>query len=53
MSMNTFTKLTLALAVGALISIGAFGCNTVKGAGRDIQKGGQGVEQAATGAQGR
>lgn len=48
--MNTFTKLVVALVAGALISIGALGCNTFKGAGRDIQKGGQGIENAADGA---
>lgn len=51
--MRTFAKLVVALVVGALIGMGALGCNTMKGAGRDIQKGGQGVENAATGAQGR
>jgi predicted small secreted protein len=53
MDMNTFTKMVVALLVGALIGFGTLGCNTVKGAGRDIQKGGQGVEHAAEGAQGR
>jgi predicted small secreted protein len=51
MNMKTFTKMTVALLMGALISIGALGCNTFKGAGKDIQKGGQGIENAAEGAQ--
>ena len=51
--MRTFVKFVVVLTVGALIGIGALGCNTVKGAGKDIQKGGQGVENAATGAQHR
>ncbi len=51
--MRTFTKLVVALTVGALIGMGTLGCNTVKGAGRDIQKGGRGVENAATDAQGK
>jgi predicted small secreted protein len=51
--MNKLAKLVVALVVGALIGMGLPGCNTVKGAGRDIQKGGQGIENAARGAQGR
>lgn len=35
--------LCLALIFGAIAS----GCNTVKGAGKDIQKGGEAVEEAA------
>ena len=49
--MRSHTKLVVALVVGALMSMGVLGCNTVKGAGKDIQKGGQGIEHAATGAQ--
>lgn len=49
--MNTFGKVVVALVVGALISIGALGCNTFRGAGKDIQRGGQAIENAAEDAQ--
>jgi predicted small secreted protein len=45
--MKTTTGLLLALLVFALIGIGAAGCNTFKGAGKDIQQGGEAVEKAA------
>ena len=46
--MKTTTGLIVALLVCALTGIGATGCNTFKGAGQDIEKGGQAVEKAAT-----
>ena len=49
--MKAFRRLVVALVVGSLIGIGALGCNTFRGAGKDIQKGGQAVENAAEGAQ--
>jgi len=49
--MKTSTGLIVALLVCALAGIGALGCNTVKGAGRDIEKGGKGIENAAENAQ--
>jgi predicted small secreted protein len=49
--MKAFKRVVVALVVGALISIGALACNTVKGAGRDVEKGGKGIENAAEGAQ--
>lgn len=39
------TIIMAVLLMGALFS--AVGCHTVKGAGRDIQRGGQAVEEAA------
>lgn len=51
--MKAFAKLTVALVIGALMCVATLGCNTVKGAGKDIEKGGQGIEKAATGAQGK
>lgn len=39
------------LVLCALIGLGATGCNTFKGAGKDIQKGGEVVENAAEKAQ--
>jgi len=51
--MKTFMKLVAAVTVAALVGMGTLGCNTMKSAGRDIQKGGRSVENAATGAQGK
>jgi predicted small secreted protein len=50
-NMKAFEGLVVGLAVCALVGIGALGCNTVKGAGRSIEKGGQGIQNAAEGAQ--
>ena len=52
-NMKAFKRVVVALVVGALMGIGALGCNTFRGAGKDIQKGGQAVENAAKGAQRR
>ena len=49
--MNGYQKFVTALVLGAVLSISALGCNTFKGAGKDIQEGGQAVENAAEGAQ--
>lgn len=49
--MKVFQRVVVALVLGALIGIGALGCNTLRGAGRDIEKGGQGIQDAADGAQ--
>lgn len=49
--MRTFRNAVVALVVGALISIGSFGCNTFKGAGKDVEKGGKSIQNAAEGAQ--
>jgi len=38
-------RLTLLLALGLLTGLSA--CNTVKGLGQDLQKGGQAIEDAA------
>lgn len=45
--MKASTGTILALLVCALASISASGCNTIRGAGKDIQKGGKAVENAA------
>ncbi len=42
-----FKKLIVALMLGAFLGAGALGCNTFSGAGKDIQKGGEGIENAA------
>ena len=46
-----FKRLMIALVVGTFLSVGVFGCNTFRGAGKDIQKGGEAVENAAEAAQ--
>jgi entericidin B len=45
--MKSNKKLKMLLVMGMLAGTLASGCNTFKGAGRDIQKGGQAVENAA------
>jgi predicted small secreted protein len=45
--MSTYHRLATALLVSTLLALGSFGCNTFRGMGRDIQKGGEGVENAA------
>jgi len=51
--MKLIAKATAVLLGTALVCMGLPGCNTVKGAGKDIQKGGQSIEKAATAAQGK
>ncbi len=45
--MHMFRQFTMALIVMIIAGVIASGCNTFKGAGRDIQKGGRAVENAA------
>jgi predicted small secreted protein len=45
--MKTLSRAIVALAVCAVAAAGALGCNTIRGAGRDIQTGGSAVESAA------
>ena len=45
--MHMFKQFILALIVLAVVGVIASGCNTFKGAGKDIQKGGRAVEGAA------
>ena len=45
--MKLSKQFVLALTMMAVAGLVASGCNTFKGAGRDIQKGGQAVENAA------
>jgi predicted small secreted protein len=49
--MKAFKRVVVALVLVALIGIGSLGCNTVKGAGKDVERGGQGIQNAAEGAQ--
>jgi len=48
--MKTYKRFVIALVMGAMLAVTTFGCNTVGGAGKDIQKGGKSVENAANGA---
>lgn len=43
---NTFKALT-AIFIASLFVFGLSACNTIEGAGQDIQKGGQAIEKAA------
>jgi len=45
--MSLFTKSMLMVMVVAVAGVGLQGCNTFRGAGKDIQKGGQAIENAA------
>jgi predicted small secreted protein len=45
--MKSFNGTILAVVVCALTVIGLSGCNTFRGAGKDIQRGGEAVEDAA------
>lgn len=49
--MNTFGKWAAVVVACALMAVSTVGCNTFRGAGKDIQKGGEGIENAAEGAQ--
>jgi predicted small secreted protein len=49
--MKTWNGWIVALVVCAIGGAGALGCNTFRGAGKDIQEGGQAVENAADNAQ--
>jgi predicted small secreted protein len=49
--MKTSTGTVVALLVCALVVISAPGCNTFRGAGKDIQQSGQAIENAADDAQ--
>jgi entericidin B len=50
--MKTFKKVVLMVVlVGILFGIGMSGCNTFRGAGKDIQRGGEAIENTAEDAQ--
>jgi predicted small secreted protein len=50
-TMKTFQRIVMALLIGSLLGTGVLGCNTFRGAGRDIQRGGEVVEDTAIDAQ--
>ncbi len=45
--MNKTFKAITALFIASMFVFGLSACNTVEGAGQDIQKGGQAIEKAA------
>lgn len=45
--MRTITKRLAVITLVAAMAIGSFGCNTFKGLGRDIKRGGEGIEKTA------
>lgn len=45
--MKAYRNITCALGILAVATLVASGCNTFKGAGKDIQTGGRAVENAA------
>ena len=46
--MKRIVKIATALLIAGMMVVVSVGCNTVKGMGRDLQKGGTAVENAAT-----
>ncbi len=48
--MNAIKKSVLSAVICALLGASFVGCNTVKGAGKDIERGGEKVQGAADGA---
>jgi len=51
--MRAFKRMVVALLLSALLGISVLGCNTIRGAGKDVERGGQGIQNAADGAQGK
>jgi len=45
--MKNYRGMILSLTLCVLLGTGSLGCNTFRGAGKDIQKGGEAVEDAA------
>lgn len=45
--MKNYRETILTLTLCAILGAGTLGCNTFRGAGKDIQKGGEAVENAA------
>jgi len=48
--MFAIKKTLLSSAVLALLGVAVMGCNTVKGAGKDVERGGEKIQGAADGA---
>jgi len=49
--MNTRGRISIVLALALFAGMAVSGCNTFRGAGKDIQRGGEAVENAAESAQ--
>lgn len=49
--MKTFRKVVLVVLISVLFGLGMSGCNTFRGAGKDIQRGGEAIENTAEDAQ--
>jgi entericidin B len=49
--MKTLQRIVMALVIVSMLGIGTIGCNTFRGAGKDIQRGGEVVEDTAIDAQ--
>ena len=45
--MKAFKRLVVVLVMVALLGVFVHGCSTVKGAGRDVQSIGRGIERAS------
>jgi predicted small secreted protein len=43
----SYVRAALLLAVGAVLTVQSIGCNTVEGAGRDVERGGEKLQDAA------
>jgi predicted small secreted protein len=48
--MNAIEKLSVAAMMCLVLGVASVGCNTVKGAGRDIERGGEKIQGGAEGA---
>ena len=53
MNMKTYVNVIAVLLFVALFGSSVFGCNTFRGAGKDVERGGQGIQDAADSVQGR
>ena len=45
--MKRMKQIIAVVALAAVMGAGSFGCNTFKGMGRDIKRGGEGIENTA------
>jgi predicted small secreted protein len=51
--MKAFKGVVMAVLMVALMSVCALGCNTIRGAGKDIEQGGRSIQNAADSVRGR
>ena len=52
-NMKNYTRIIAALLFCAFLGTSALGCNTFRGAGKDVERGGQGIQNAADNVQGK